>query len=84
MRILGYIVGGLLLANGLLTAASPRWWTDLSVHTAEKVVPQADFMEDFTGLSSGTLRYYGFWESAVGAIMVALASRIPGKMRRAD
>ncbi|MBI2865350.1 MAG: hypothetical protein HYX94_12415 [Chloroflexi bacterium] len=82
MRIFGYIIGGLLLANGLLTATSPRWWTDLSVHSTERVIPQASFMEDFAHLSSGTLRYYGFWETVVGAAMVALASRIPGAMRR--
>lgn len=82
MRIAGYILGFFLLADGLLTATLPRWWTEQSVHATESVVPQASFMEEFAGLSSKTLRLTGIWESALGLAVLALASRIHDRTPR--
>ncbi|TAK30091.1 MAG: hypothetical protein EPO21_19690 [Chloroflexota bacterium] len=85
MRIIGYALGLLLVADGTLAAVTPRWWTDVVIPTEAKLVTQEErqIMEECRRMPFSTLRAWALWESAFGLLLLALASRIPSRARTA-
>ena len=81
MRVLGYVLGLLLMADGTLAAVTPRWWTDVELPLVSRLVTkeEARAMEEFRRVPAPTLRSWGLWESVFGLMIVALASRIPDR-----
>ena len=81
MRLIGYVLGLLLMADGTLATVLPRWWTDVVIPAEAKIVTSEErqVMEQCRRMPFSTLRAWSLWEAAFGLFIVALASRIPDR-----
>lgn len=85
MKIIGYALGLLLVADGTLAAVTPRWWTDVVIPAEAKLVTpeERQIMEECRRMPFNTLRAWSLWEAAFGLFILALARRVPSRAQTA-
>ncbi|MHB8991070.1 MAG: hypothetical protein ACYC66_05485 [Chloroflexota bacterium] len=76
-RTIGYVLGGLMLLDGVKDAIQPHlgfqlWRSGLRQYLPESVNRT---LGEYEQLSPGSLRYIAFWEVALAGLVLFLASR---------
>jgi len=79
MRVLGYLFGLLLLADGLPTIFSPHFWVNYANRNWKGVLPgpALSTISDFGHLSDNAVRAKAVTEIMFGMMMLFLASMVP-------
>ncbi len=77
-RIVGFVLGGLMLANSITDTLFPRygfnfWQRNLRPHLPSSV---NSVVSEFSQVSIPTRRYITFWEMGVALLTLWLASQI--------
>ena len=76
-RMIGYIFGGILLLDGLIGMVRPRLGFELYDRGLRRYYPEPlqRLAESYRRLSDPAIQYMAFWYSAIGGLIVWLASR---------
>ncbi len=89
MRTLAYVLGGLMLVDGLWGLLSPRSWFVIYPKYVKPLLPDGirrfydRAYRDYAQLSTPSIRYLGAWALFMGLFIMLLASnRAPSAVPR--
>lgn len=76
-RTIGYVLGGLMLLDGVKDTIAPRLGFRLWRGGLRQYLPESvnRMVGEYEQLSPGALRYISVWEVAMAGLMLFLASR---------
>ncbi len=80
MRTLAYVLGGLMLVDGLWGLLSPRSWFTIYPKYIKPLLPDGierfydRAYRDYAHLSATSIRYLGAWTLFMGVFILLLAS----------
>jgi len=78
LKKIGYVLGGLLLLDGVWGTVSPRFGIETWKRNFRRYMPRpvSEDVEEFSHLSDSAIRYIAVWLGLAGLVMLLLASRI--------
>lgn len=76
-RTIGYVLGAMMLLNGITDAIQPRFGFRVWQERLRQYFPESlnRMVSEFGRLSDTSLRYIAFWEVALAGLLLWLASR---------
>ena len=75
--VIGYIVGGLALTDGMIGSLAPRWGFRVWEETLKGYFPEPvdRVAQEYSRLSEPAIRSLGVWEVTLASLILLLASR---------